>query len=201
MVKKAIPIDLKALFEHSALTKESKEEMFEIAAGWRRIGVNTHWTINGRRKSVPLWLLLQIESGVVQALVMEQGWRDLETDDIKAHAILKWVKQNVKYTTDIKENWQQAYETILRKRGDCEDGAILITVLCFVAGVNPVKIDFAWGAVLGGGHAYVIYITDLGKEVLLDWCYWYESIIVKLRNWFSTNEKYFSFWGKGWIPK
>ena len=103
------------------------------------------------------------------------------TNDIKALAGLNWVKSNIIYTPDkssygIDEYWAYPYQTLKRKRGDCEDGAILIANILVRSGVPWYRVRVCAGSVKGGGHAYCVYCRETDNEwVVLDWCYWYNN--------------------------
>ena len=130
------------------------------------------------------------------------------SDDVKALEGLKWVIKNIIYTTDKdpSEWWQFSYETINRKKGDCEDGAILLANILIQAGVPYWKLRLTAGWVQTGtkktGHAYLTYYcVQSDKWVILDWCYWANTLEIPDRNdykkeskykevWFSWNEKF-----------
>jgi len=128
------------------------------------------------------------------------------TNDIKALAGLNWVKSNIIYTPDkssygIDEYWAYPYQTLKRKRGDCEDGAILIANILLRSGVPWYRVRVCAGSVKGGGHAYCVYCRETDNEwVVLDWCYWYNSKPVAdrlthydMRN-YMNEEKNFYVW-------
>jgi len=83
----------------------------------------------------------------------------------------------------------------------CEDGSILLLVLASIAGIPHNRIRLQWGKVVGGGHAYIIYNDDIGLEKVLDWCYWYTSIIIRCRKWFGLEKNYINTWGLARIKK
>ena len=115
--------------------------------------------------------------------------------------ILLWVNKNIVYVTDTKAHalldyWQTPLETLQLRTGDCEDGASLILALAFVCGIPADRYWLQWGSVIGGGHAYVCYLrqTD-AEEIVLDWCYWFTSLVIKLRGWLGADERYGTIWG------
>ena len=76
-----------------------------------------------------------------------------KTDDVTVINALKFVWGHTKYVRDIekwktKEKWQAAEETLGSGTGDCEDGSILLLVLCRLAGVNSKVIRVNAGSVL-----------------------------------------------------
>lgn len=126
-------------------------------------------------------------------------------DNKKAYAILLWVMRNIKYTGDKelhqqKEYWQTPEETIALKKGDCEDGALLIKSLALVAGISDYKMKICCGNVKGGAHAYVIYLREniddfrKGTWCVLDWVYWPSLLPVEKRKEHKDEIKYLDIW-------
>lgn len=136
-----------------------------------------------------------------------------KTNDDKALAALKKTKSLIKYTDDkssynFGEYWAYAYQTLKRGVGDCEDGAILLANIMLRSGIPYYRVRLNAGSVNGGGHAYVTYCRETDNEwVVLDWCYWYNTLPVSERKthkeernymdaeknyyvWFSWNQKY-----------
>ena len=109
------------------------------------------------------------------------------SNDDKALECLKWVRKNVTYVSDktnygFDEYWAFAYQTLKRKKGDCEDGAILLANVMLKAGIPYYRVHLNAGSVNGGGHAYVSYCREFDNEfVVLDWCYWPNNLPVKDR--------------------
>lgn len=118
------------------------------------------------------------------------------TFDEKALNALKYVISNVKYTSDktsygFDEYWAYAYQTLKRKVGDCEDGAILIANIMLRSGVPYWRIRLNAGSVNGGGHAYVTYCRETDNQfVVLDWCYWKNTLPIKDRKLHSEEQNY-----------
>ena len=163
-------------------------------------------TIDNFRTDVNEWLRQQLKGDFIKQVVSDNGWdASKQGNDYTIHQILKWVKNNITYQSDMKvhnqiEYWQTSEETLKLSTGDCEDGAILILTLAYHSKIDMALTDLTWGSVIGGGHAYIVYTREEDAvEVILDWCYWYTSIIVKLRKWFHIEEKYLTVWGTGWI--
>ena len=134
-----------------------------------------------------------------------RSWERLSNDEIALKA-LNYVIKRVKYESDNKihntpEWWQDAGETFNSKRGDCEDGAILLLKLMQFAGVPNWRMKLCAGWVRPnenapqGGHAYPIYLADDDKWYVLDWCY-YPSIAKKSfkKKTHSELEYYESIW-------
>lgn len=108
--------------------------------------------------------------------------------DTKAINMLRWVKANITYKGDIQtrkaaEYWQTYKETLNTKTGDCEDGAILMYVLCRLSGIPANRLYIAAGDVNGGGHAFLTYKPsyDPTSFSFLDWCYWFDNRPMKAR--------------------
>jgi predicted transglutaminase-like cysteine proteinase len=111
------------------------------------------------------------------------------------------------------EYWAFGYETLNSKRGDCEDGAILLYDILRFNGIPAWKIRLTAGFVdepsTGKklGHAYVNYFCEENDFwIVLDWCYYPTQGEIKVRKdykqeglyhdvWFSFNEEY--SWTKG----
>lgn len=135
------------------------------------------------------------------------------SSDVLALEALKWVKANIEYKPDkseygMDEFWAYPYQTLGHKKGDCEDGAILLANILLKSGVPYWRIRLNAGSVNGGGHAYLTYCRETDNEfVVLDWCYWPNDSPMKDRKlhkneqnyddqaknwgiWFSWNQKY-----------
>jgi len=81
----------------------------------------------------------------------------------------------------------------------CEDGAILIANIMVKSGIPWYRVRVCAGSVKGGGHAYCVYCRETDNEwVVMDWCYFYKSTLVKdrlthkqERNYFNTEMNYY----------
>jgi predicted transglutaminase-like cysteine proteinase len=99
-----------------------------------------------------------------------------DSNDVKIYKIEKWVRKNIKYYSDKKqfnmnERWTLPMETLQRRKGDCEDGAILIMSLATTAGIprNRLRL-YAPIVVSGGYHASVAYRRESDNEwVWVEW--------------------------------
>jgi len=122
------------------------------------------------------------------------------TNDEIASKCLHYVNLKIKYTKDDKDYWQFAYETRERKKGDCEDGAILMVNMMIMSGIPYWRVRLNAGKVKGGGHTYVTYLREENNEwYILDWCYWYKESKNFGKKW-DDAEKYFTIWGS-WNQK
>jgi hypothetical protein len=120
-------------------------------------------------------------------------------DSDTMYKILMFVIGHFQYVGDKKtkkqaEFWQNPEDSITAGRGDCEDGAILIKSLSLVAGVPDWRVRVVAGSVKGGGHAYATYIRDDGKQVILDWCYWPNKLLVDARKPIEQENNYYDVW-------
>jgi hypothetical protein len=135
------------------------------------------------------------------------------SDDAIALQGLCWVIDNIKYISDIaeyksEEYWAYAYQTLFHKKGDCEDGAILLYNILLKSGVPYWKLRLSAGFVINPannkkeGHCYLTYYCETSdKWVVLDWCWFpnkleitdrkdYKEEITYSAVWFSWNQKY-----------
>jgi len=126
------------------------------------------------------------------------------TDDEKTWQCLKWIIENIKYVPDQNqyrqnEYWAFGYETLNTKRGDCEDGAILLYDIMRYNNIPTWKIRVSAGWVKTEnkreGHAYVTYYCESkDKWVVLDWCYWPNFLYIEDRLDYKEEEKYEDVW-------
>jgi predicted transglutaminase-like cysteine proteinase len=125
-----------------------------------------------------------------------------KNDDEKALNGLKWVIKNITYTKDtsfdtykVNEYWAYAYQTLKHKKGDCEDGAILLANILIKSGIPYWKVRLNAGEVNGGGHAYVVYYCEeKDRWVVLDWCYWENTLPINERKDYKEETNYFGVW-------
>jgi len=143
------------------------------------------------------WIKEQIDdpSSLLQEIAADKITTYKDPDQ-QALAVLKWVNFNISYTSDDKqykigEYWATANETLRSKEGDCEDGAILIYVLCRLKGIPANRLWIMAGDVQGGGHSWVAYKPKNYplNPVFLDWCYWYNGATVANRSLFTIVNK------------
>ncbi|MHA1868738.1 MAG: transglutaminase-like domain-containing protein [Candidatus Heimdallarchaeaceae archaeon] len=138
-----------------------------------------------------------------------------KSDDKKAVFCQKWVKDNIRYVSDkiqfgIPEYWEYPQETLYTKKGDCDDGAILMANLMLASGIPYWKIRLNAGNVYDkkgknlGGHCWVNYYYEKeDKWVTMDWCFYPNLVSLRERPnykdefiygngivWFSWNQKY-----------
>lgn len=143
------------------------------------------------RRSVYLrnWIKPQVEKGMADERVLEIvksiPKSVSQRYDTTVIWLLRWVQRNMTYVTDqvlwdTLDYWQTYEESLDTLTGDCEDGAVLLYVLCRAAGVPANRILVVCGDVSNGrggteGHAWVMYRPqkDPINPVFLDWCYWF----------------------------
>lgn len=145
------------------------------------------------RKSVRLssWLKEQLTTPSKELLTIADSISSYEDNDLQVIEVLKWIINNLTYKSDknvwgVEEKWQTAEETIRLKTGDCEDGAVLTYILCRLKGVNANRLAITAGDVNGGGHCWLMYKpTEYPLNfVVLDWCYWANTLPLTNRNLF-----------------
>ena len=132
--------------------------------------------------------------------IVEDNKLNVGTFDERALKCLNWVKANITYISDkteygISEFWCYAYQTLKHKKGDCEDGSIVLANLMIIAKIPYWRVRINAGNVSGGGHAYTTYCRETDEQfVVLDWCYWYKSIPVSERKLHSEEADYYGIW-------
>lgn len=106
------------------------------------------------------------------------------------HNKFKYVKDSV--TWQMSEYWASANESIMKMKGDCEDGAILMYVLCRLKGIPANRLMIMAGDVDDGknkgGHCWLAYRPKNYPYnfFFLDWCYWYNGNSFPARNMFDV---------------
>lgn len=120
------------------------------------------------------------------------------SNDEKAMNALKTVINMIDYVSDQSqfkrpETWLFPFETMQTRKGDCEDGAILLANMMLKAGIPYWRVRLNAGEVKGGGHAWVTYLRESdGEWYTFDWCYWPESS-TRWKKW-KNSERYFKIW-------
>jgi len=125
-----------------------------------------------------------------------------DTNDQKADKILKWLTENITYTSDeeqyhFSEYWAKPTEILKSKAGDCEDQAFLIHSMLLAAGVPADRIRTYGGLVKAGanaplgGHAWTVYKRESDNQwVDLDYCYYPDSSSITSRETFKAQDEY-----------
>ena len=124
-----------------------------------------------------------------------------ESNDEIAKQALAYVIQKIRYTSDtdqfkMNEMWLFSWETQFLKKGDCEDGSILLANILLKSGVPYWRVRLNAGDVKGGCHAWVTYLTEEDNEwVILDWCYFPGNDVRDLKKtWKEAEQEYFTIW-------
>ena len=141
------------------------------------------------------------------------NYKGITEPDKKVYALLKFVIKHMTYVTDAKlynqpEYWQHPEITLAMRKGDCEDGALLLASLMRICGIPAYRVKLAAGWVKTNnhgkteGHAYVIYLADDNKWYTLDWCYWPKASTFNFKKtpheknkdykdiWWTANDEY-----------
>lgn len=107
-----------------------------------------------------------------------------ESNDVKVYKIERWVSKNIKYQGD-KEQFNMdrltlPMETLQRRRGDCEDGAVLLMDLAVTAGVPRKRLRLYAPIVMNGGglHASIAYQRE--KDNVWVWVEWTVKLAYKI---------------------
>lgn len=126
---------------------------------------------------------------ILKSIVKKYGLKK-STYNETAYACQKFVVDFLTYVDDTVENsceefWQFPFETLASKKGDCEDGAILMASLMIHAGIPNWRVKVVGGTVKPqptaplGGHAYCIYLADRKdgsmEWEIHDWCYYEDT--------------------------
>lgn len=184
--------------------------MLEKGFVTRKIKWLLDWNYQTATELTP-WLENQVKNPTTSILLTASLIKNYSNHDRQAIEVLRYVQINLKYKGDqqkwtVGEKWSTADETITAEgnytvndqkifynkwEGDCEDGAILMYVLCRIKGIPANKLLIMAGDVKGGGHAWLAYRP---KEyplnfAFLDWCYWYNPNVIDKRPLFSVKKK------------
>jgi len=150
------------------------------------------------RQAVSLepWLLKQVIAPSDELRRLADNISVGVDDDETVINVLQAVIHRISYVMDqtrwsMPEYWQTAEETLTLNTGDCEDGAVLLYVLCRLKGVPPEKMLLFAGDVIGGGHCWLGYrpICYPLNWVFLDWCYWPIEQHIGVRNFYYVRDK------------
>lgn len=99
-----------------------------------------------------------------------------DSNDNRVYKIEKWVRDNIEYHSDKKqfnmnERWTMPMETLQRRKGDCEDGAILIMSFAVTAGIPEDRLRLYAPIITSKGyHACVAYRRESDDNwVWVEW--------------------------------
>ena len=152
--------------------------------------ITKRWYVRSERlEDLKEFCKKQLEYNPIPTISEGMGYDNIAND------VLLYVKGTLQYKTDldlweVPEYWQDVSQTLGSDKGDCEDGAILILTMCRRAGIPANRILLTCGDTLFGGHAWITYITDKGKEKKLEWTAgnWIERYYEK--EWFRVNDQF-----------
>lgn len=113
----------------------------------------------------------------IERLVTKIVGREKSNNE-KMFLIEKWINENITYISDKKqfnmtERWTLPTETLQRKRGDCEDGSILLIAMAVTAGVPSERLKlYAPIRVQNGWHASVAYQREHDDDwIWVEWAF------------------------------
>ena len=115
---------------------------------------------------------IYLPTSELRDIVDSNGWKTLPLDQ-RFVAIWKFTIDALVYSYDKPENWQFPIVTLLRRKGDCEDGTILFVTLCMLADI-PADCVFnalGWFKDSSGnkfGHSYPIGKMSDGKWYIFE---------------------------------
>ncbi len=119
-------------------------------------------------------------SEVLGRAISEMGLpavRDAGTFDMRAWRIWDYVARSVEYITDkkacgLEDFWLFPEETLMLRKGDCEDSSILLAALMLASGISEHCVRVILGKVVSAdgsyGHAWVAYQGEDGRWYLLE---------------------------------
>jgi len=122
--------------------------------------------------------------------------------DKRMIAILRWVIDNIVYTSDmmkfnVVEKWECVRDVLDTRKADCESGALLIFAWARYIGISSADIKLVCGKVDIGngktsGHAWIEY-----KFHKIDWCFFPDTSYIEdrkmkrnlyLEKWFEVTD-------------
>jgi predicted transglutaminase-like cysteine proteinase len=193
-----------------------------VSASFTSVIVN--YIINSKyRTAVNLtsWVAEQLNNpcaGLIRCAeeIKENNPNKLDDYDFIAHTVLQYVRSKATYITDsgqwkLSENWQTIEQSLKTWKGDCEDFALVIYVLCRYLGIPHNRLLIGCGDVRNGakleGHAFCMYRPENYplNFVMLDWCYFVDLAPVGKRSMFSissTNDiQQYDVFGGEWVDQ
>ena len=142
------------------------------------------------------------------------GKLDSGSYDERALKCLKWVRKNFKYakdddTTGMSEHWSFPFEALKFKKGDCEDGAILLANIMLAADIPYWRVRLNASDVGTEknkfGHLYVTYCRETDNEfVVVDWTFKYKKTKISERPLHKDERSYYNVrfsWNKKYACK
>ncbi|MFB3765164.1 MAG: transglutaminase family protein [Methanotrichaceae archaeon] len=120
------------------------------------------------------------DNEVIRRCIQEIGLPEARVPgafDLRAWRIWKYVAESITYIIDkdaegIDDFWQFPEETLMLKKGDCEDSSFLLATLLLASGISDHCVRVALGKVVSAegasGHAWVVYQNENGVWCLLE---------------------------------
>lgn len=180
-----------ALEDQKASDLELLRKKVEEGGKYRKT-LAKQWPARGKRKYIDIVDYCTTNNTKVKV------YKNKALDDV-ASTCLNYVSRYFKYTSDEKEFWQYADESVSRMKGDCEDGAIMMYNMMVASGVPSWRLRLNAGLVDAAstapsmGHAWVTYLREKDNQwIVLDWCY-YPSQAKKGLLW-KDAEHYHKIW-------
>lgn len=103
--------------------------------------------------------------------------REKGTFDLRAIKIWDYVAKEVQYITDksafgLEDFWLFPEETLVLKKGDCEDSSFLLATMLLASGISEHCVRVVLGRIStpdgAYGHAWVVYQNESGRWCLLE---------------------------------
>jgi predicted transglutaminase-like cysteine proteinase len=103
--------------------------------------------------------------------------REAGTFDLRAWQIWNYVASSIQYVTDkstfgLDDFWLFPEETLVLRKGDCEDSSFLLATLLLASGISEHCVRVVLGSVStpdgSFGHAWVVYQNESGRWCLLE---------------------------------
>ncbi|MBA7491893.1 hypothetical protein ES702_02441 [subsurface metagenome] len=106
-------------------------------------------------------------------------WKEAGSFNRRAMVIWDYVAKKITYVYDkqahgLPDFWMLPEELLTIKHGDCEDSTFLLCSLLLASGISPFCVRAVLGIVYDkkgdplGGHAWPVYLDELGKWRLLE---------------------------------
>ncbi len=123
-----------------------------------------------------------------------------KTHDESAFNCFMFILKNIKYKSDLNEDWKYPVDTYYDGYGDCEDFTNLLISLILNCNVPSHRIKNCCGYAIDNqsnkiGHSYPIYLRELDNEWIdLDCTFYPESTEINKRPLVKNNKKYGEIW-------
>jgi Transglutaminase-like domain len=120
------------------------------------------------------------ENEVIRRALQEIGLpttRQAGSFDVRAWKIWDYITQIIEYVGDkesigLEDFWLFPEETLILRKGDCEDSSFLLAALLLASGISEHFVRVILGQVVSNetafGHAWVVYMNEHGEWCLLE---------------------------------